>query len=211
MDPEIGAALISGASGLLGGMSRNKAAQKAAANQMAFQKEMSNTSYQRGMEDMKKAGLNPILAGKMGGASTPGGATYQPENVGMAGQQAFANVANVMANTAKIKEETKILKRTGGSVLGKTGLGIDRLLEDADNSSVGQFIKGNSLTNHMKGTGVDKKIRDAFIRDISTVKEAIQGFKTKINNKAKELRIPINTKQYNKSKAEFNKRLRNNK
>ena len=45
-----------------------------AKDQMNFQREMSNTSYQRAMEDMRKAGLNPILAGKLGGASTPSGA-----------------------------------------------------------------------------------------------------------------------------------------
>jgi hypothetical protein len=204
-------ALIAAAVTYKGAQQRNKAAQRAAANQMSFQKNMSNTSYVRGMEDMKNAGLNPILAGKLGGASTPGGATYQPENVGMSTQQSFANVQNVMAQTAKTKEETKILKRTGGSVLGKTGLGIDRLLDDASNSSVGQFISGKSLSNAMEGTGIDKKIRDAFIRDIATAKEAIQGIKSTLNNKVKELRIPVNTKQYNKSKAEFNKRLRNNK
>ena len=33
------------------------------------------------MQDIKKAGLNPILAGKFGGASTPTGSTYNPENV----------------------------------------------------------------------------------------------------------------------------------
>ena len=154
MDPVVGAALLSGAAGLIGGKSRNKAAQRAAANQMAFQKEMSNTSYQRGMADMQKAGLNPILAGKMGGASTPGGATYQPENVGMAAQQSFANVANVMANTAKTNEETKLLKQTGNAILPRNIEGMKRLIQEYSNNAIDfankslmEKAKRNSATN----------------------------------------------------------------
>lgn len=45
-----------------------------AQKQMDFQKEMSGSSYQRAVEDMKKAGINPMLAVSNGGASSPSGA-----------------------------------------------------------------------------------------------------------------------------------------
>lgn len=87
MDPITIAALIGGGSSIAGslfGASGQRAANKAnsalAQKQMDFQERMSNTQYQRSMADMRRSGLNPILAYKQGGAGTPGGATANMGN-----------------------------------------------------------------------------------------------------------------------------------
>ena len=56
-----------------------------------WQEHMSNTAYQRAVEDMRKAGLNPILAFSNGGASTPGGSagTISGASMGLASSSAL--------------------------------------------------------------------------------------------------------------------------
>ena len=106
--PGVGAAL-GGVGSYLGITGANKANQQMAQNQMNFQSEMSNTSYQRAVEDMKKAGLSPMLAYQQGGASTPGGSTATMDNVlGNATNTAIAS-ANAIQDLRNKGEQEKSL------------------------------------------------------------------------------------------------------
>lgn len=104
----------------IGQMYQNQENKRSAKRQMEFQAEMSNTAYQRAMKDMELAGLNPILAYKMGGASTPAGAQYQAGNIGKAAVEGYqtatqssknrAQTGKAVADTAVSKEQAKKIK-----------------------------------------------------------------------------------------------------
>lgn len=80
MDPLVGAAIAGGVFSSAGQVFANQSNKRAAQRQMDFQREMSNTSFQRGVQDMRAAGLNPLYYLKGGGASTPGGSMSQAQN-----------------------------------------------------------------------------------------------------------------------------------
>lgn len=96
-------AIIPAAATLIGADMRNRQQTQAAATQQAFQERMSSTSYQRAMQDMREAGLNPMLAAKVGGASSPVGA--MPNLTNVLGDAAAAYTSAYQAETGRRQQE----------------------------------------------------------------------------------------------------------
>jgi hypothetical protein len=94
-----GGDVFSGVLGGLGGLGKQRADKASSARQMAFQERMSNTAHQRQMSDLRKAGINPMLSAKLGGASSPSGSQYQATNIGA--EAVKGGLAGAQAATAK--------------------------------------------------------------------------------------------------------------
>ena len=153
--------------------SANKQSRLSTAKQMAFQERMSNTSYQRGMKDMQQAGLNPILAGKMGGASTPTGASYTaqkstPVESGVASANSYMQNKQLAQNIGINKHAEKFANTTGIPLEHATGI-------------YGQGVKAAYSAKHM-ASGVSKTLaKQANIKKQKLNKLQPSKFTKKVN------------------------------
>ena len=142
--------VVGGAFSAIGAKRQNEESEEAAQKQMDFQERMSNTQYQRAMDDMRKAGLNPLLAYKQGGAGTPGGSTYSPVNVGSAGVTGAAQSASSAVATRRVGLEERLNKAQLGNIHEDTNKKFsEQRLNQASRNNLEQDIRNKKITAKM--------------------------------------------------------------
>jgi hypothetical protein len=115
-----GSSLLSGAIGMLGTRSTNRAQEQLARQQMQFQAGQTGTEYQRAVADMRKAGINPMLTTKLGGASSASGAMAQLRDPTASAREAMlidAQIRNMDSQASKNTAQalTTVLGAIGGA------------------------------------------------------------------------------------------------
>lgn len=152
MDPITLSAIAGGgssAAGLLGTIWQTGQSRDMMNDQMAFQAQMSNTAHQREVEDLRAAGLNPILSATGGsGASSPTGGMGSVENPGQSVTQGISTALGLQAQANQNKSVEKDIEAK------------DAQIKNVDADTANKWLNGPLLKNQTVSTGLDIKAKE---------------------------------------------------
>ena len=177
------AAAVSSALGFLGQERTNRQNIKMSRAQMAFQERMSSSAYQRAMTDMRRAGLNPILAGKVGGASSPTGSLPNIGNAGAAAAAAAANTVSLLTQNEKLKQERMNTKR-----LEELNLSPMEMQYTPFNQAGSMALnQGIDLTKKAITTYKPTESKEQLKEEVMDIEDAIEDAKKRLGRKGMQL------------------------
>lgn len=160
-------AAIGGLTGLVGGIISNEQNRREARRNRQFQADMSSTSYQRAVADLRAAGLNPMLAYSQGGASSPSGAQAEFENVGER-TVSDARTAMLMKKESDAIEADINLKTEQGNYT-KSQIEVNRAKAYKQiliNKFLQRLLKNSAKMKNMNADDLMKAMGNATVGDV---------------------------------------------
>lgn len=147
--------------------------------QQDWSERMSSTAWQRGVKDMRAAGINPLLAVSQGGASTPsasGGTVQQTARQDMMDilgmRQIIAATSLTNAQEATERNRQRLVEKQADAIsgIGEIGTMVEEFLKGIKDSMGGKGSIQTSTSSAAKGISeasgrVGEFIKDTFSPD----------------------------------------------
>lgn len=147
-----------------------------AAKQRAWTEQMDNTKYQRSVQDMKDAGLNPgLMYGSAGVSSAPSGSAASGSSAGVGSMSDLVNLLTLPAVIKNMNAQTKNLLANAKNTDAKTD--TERLLQEMHRITI-QFMPNmkmaelDNLLQQYENMVADFGVKQATKREINSRAQA---------------------------------------
>lgn len=125
------------------------------ATAMDYNTRMSNTSYQRGVQDMKQAGINPLLAFQQGGATAPQvSAQSGSSGTGARGSGAMGSRPSSSGSTAQMGNSLGAAV-SGASQVAQLMLSLEQARENINQTKANTALTGEQQLQVRTNTALD--------------------------------------------------------